>query len=151
MVPQTRLRLSVFMRTPDNDTWQAYQIYVTDPSKPALLSDVFVREKDAWEGFDLLRAPDSLYAQLDANIAYIKEHNKETGVLKKSKHGWETEGPYVDGKKHGHFLERNSDGIVFEGEYVDDKRHGRWVRRGPDGKVIEEGGLCGRRETRAVE
>ena len=133
---RTRLRLSVFMRTPDNETWQAYQIYVSDPSKPTLLGGVFAHETDAWDGFELLSAPDSLYAQLDF---YIKRPSKETGVQKKREYGWEIEGPFVKGKKHGHFVERNSHGVVFEGQYVNDKRHGPWVRRNKEGEVIEEG------------
>ncbi len=42
-------------------------------------------------------------------------------------------GPYVEGKKHGHWV-LNWQGIiggVQEGPYVDGKRHGRWVERNP--------------------
>ncbi len=133
---RTRLHVTAFLRTHDNESWEAYKIFITDPSKPILSGIILSRGKGAWHGFKPLQAPDSLYAQLDA---YIKKPSKESGVQKKKVYGWEIEGPYVNGKKHGHFVERNSNGIVFEGEYVDDKRHGRWVRRNKDRKVIEDG------------
>ena len=47
------------------------------------------------------------------------------------------EGPYVDGKRNGHWVERFADGGVHEGPYVDDKRNGHWVERSADGIVGE--------------
>ena len=43
------------------------------------------------------------------------------------------EGPYVDGKRHGHWVERVDNGNVSEGPYVDGLKHGRWVSRQFDG------------------
>ena len=48
------------------------------------------------------------------------------------------EGPYVDGKEHGHWVFRKSVGTIWashEGPFVDGKRHGRWVVRGSSGDV----------------
>ena len=39
------------------------------------------------------------------------------------------EGPYVDGKPHGHWVVRYAGGTVGEGPYVDGERHGHWVLR----------------------
>ncbi len=47
------------------------------------------------------------------------------------------EGPYVDGKANGHWVERFASGNVLEGPYVDGKRHGHWVLRYADGGVDE--------------
>ena len=41
------------------------------------------------------------------------------------------EGPYVEGKRRGHWVIHWSNGDVSEGPYVDGKRHGKWVRRSP--------------------
>ena len=46
-------------------------------------------------------------------------------------------GPYVDGKKNGHWIIRWTDGRVDEGPYVDGKRNGRWTQRTGDGSVEE--------------
>ena len=69
--------------------------------------------------------------------------------------GTVTKGPYVDGKKHGHRVERWEDGSVEEGPYVDGKRHGHWVERWKDGTVspgviLSEGSLRGRQATRPL-
>ena len=37
------------------------------------------------------------------------------------------EGPYVEGKRHGHWIWRLRDGTVWEGPYVDGEFHGLWV------------------------
>ena len=47
------------------------------------------------------------------------------------------EGPYVDGKQHGHWVLRTADDHVAEGPFVDGKRHGNWVLRTADGHVAE--------------
>ncbi len=56
--------------------------------------------------------------------------------------GDEWGGSYVNGKRHGHWIER-SWGIdnyrVREGSYVEGKKHGQWVYRDPDGTIISEG------------
>ena len=104
--------------TPANKRPQAvaiFQLLVSDPSRPILSSYIVEHEMDLWDGFKILTIPDSLRTQLDA---YIKKPSRESGVLKKKEYGLEIEGPYTSGKKHGHFVERDSYGIVFEGEYV---------------------------------
>ena len=133
---KVRLDLTIRLRTNDHKRWQIFQLLVSDPSRPILSSYIVEHEMDLWDGFKILTIPDSLRTELDA---YIKKPSRESGVLKKKEYGLEIEGPYTSGKKHGHFVERNSDGIVFEGEYVNGKRHGRWVRRYKDGKLIEAG------------
>ena len=47
------------------------------------------------------------------------------------------EGPYVDGEKNGHWVERYPNGDVREGPYVDGKRSGHWVARCPDMSSME--------------
>ena len=47
------------------------------------------------------------------------------------------EGPYVEGKRHGQWVERRSDGSE-EGPYVEGKKHGQWVERRSNG-VVDEG------------
>ena len=42
------------------------------------------------------------------------------------------EGPYVDGKREGHWV-LHWGGDVLEGSYVDDSEHGHWVVRRADG------------------
>ena len=38
------------------------------------------------------------------------------------------EGPFVEGKRHGHWVWRNSNGSVWqEGPYVKGEKHGHWV------------------------
>ena len=41
----------------------------------------------------------------------------------------------LDGKKHGHWVERFLNGQVNEGPWVDGERHGRWVFRSSDGNT----------------
>jgi len=49
-----------------------------------------------------------------------------------------SEGPYVDGKEHGHWVKRWFGGkFVWEGPYVDGERHGQWILRFADGGVSE--------------
>ena len=45
------------------------------------------------------------------------------------------EGPYVDGKRNGHWVWTYPDGRVESGPYVDDEQHGRWRIAFPDGEV----------------
>ena len=55
--------------------------------------------------------------------------------------GLSQEGPYVDGKEHGHWVIRWSihwGGGVWEGPYVDGKWHGHWVERSADGTVSKK-------------
>ena len=40
---------------------------------------------------------------------------------------------YLNGKKHGHWVERDEDGNVAEGPYVEGRRHGHWIERYPEG------------------
>jgi len=48
------------------------------------------------------------------------------------------EGPYVDGKRHGHWVWRGADGeVMTERNYVDGVEQGRMVVRYPDGTVRE--------------
>ena len=49
------------------------------------------------------------------------------------------EGPVVDGKKNGHWIERYASGTVAEGPVVDNKYQGRWIVRFASGNcsVIE--------------
>ena len=47
------------------------------------------------------------------------------------------EGPYVDGKRHGHWVERNAAGSVHEGPYLEGEENGRWVSRWANGNRFE--------------
>ena len=54
--------------------------------------------------------------------------------------GGVSEGIYVDGKKHDHWVYFRSDGTVSaEGRYVDGKKHDHWVYFRPEGTVSAEG------------
>ena len=44
---------------------------------------------------------------------------------------------YLNGKKHGHWVERDADGNVAEGSYVEGRRHGHWIERYPEGVTVE--------------
>ena len=60
------------------------------------------------------------------------------------------EGSYVDGERHGQWVERLA-GDVFEGPYVDSKRHGQWVWRFVSGAVYEGPYVDGERHGQWVE
>ena len=60
------------------------------------------------------------------------------------------EGPYVDGRRHGHFVLRNPSGSFEEGPYVDGKRHGHWVAQLESGQVMEGPFVDGKRHGRWV-
>ena len=47
--------------------------------------------------------------------------------------GMRASGAFIDGKREGHWFERN-DGRVSEGSYTADKREGHWFRKGADGR-----------------
>lgn len=49
----------------------------------------------------------------------------------------DVEGPFLNGKRHGHWVERDRGGPVREGPYVEGKRHGHWVFRYANGNVEE--------------
>ena len=58
-------------------------------------------------------------------------------------------GELRDGKKHGHWTERDDDGYLSEGPYLDGRRHGHWRIEGTDGGFLSEGPyLDGRRHGR---
>ena len=49
------------------------------------------------------------------------------------------EGPYVDGEQHGFWVYTYiRDGLVDRGQYVRGERHGTWVTQHPNGSVSEE-------------
>ena len=50
--------------------------------------------------------------------------------------GTVAEGPYLNGKRRGRWIWRFSSGQVEEGPYVDDEQHGRWVVHPPDGDTF---------------
>ena len=74
-------------------------------------------------------------------VSWSGECARKRSVLDGLAHGrgtlkagdWSGTGEYVDGKRRGQWVERNSKGYVQEGPYVDGKKHGRWVWRYPDG------------------
>ena len=47
------------------------------------------------------------------------------------------EGPYVNGTRHGHWVEHRPDGTVYEGLYANGQRTGRWTSRSQDGTVMD--------------
>ncbi len=63
---------------------------------------------------------------------------------------WSFTGEYVDGKRHGRWIGRDSKGNVHEYSYVDGKKHGRWVIRSSSGHVIETPYVNGKKHGRAV-
>ena len=74
-------------------------------------------------------------------------------------HKWEGsahEGPFVNGKRHGHWIDRWNVDVdwgptpVEEVPYVDGKRHGHWKWRTTTGN-FEEGPYVGRQKTWALE
>ena len=67
-------------------------------------------------------------------------HMEDHWVWRNSE-GYVDEGPYVSGKKHGHWVSRHPNGTLYEeGPYVNDEKHGHWVERTyPDGRRVDEG------------
>ena len=55
------------------------------------------------------------------------------------------EGSFSNGKRHGHWVEREIGRYVREGPYVEDQRHGHWVERSGDGDVEEGPYVDGKR------
>lgn len=54
--------------------------------------------------------------------------------------GWppyESRGTYEEGKRQGHWIDREASNVVDEGPYVDGMRHGRWVSRFDSGSIAE--------------
>ena len=72
--------------------------------------------------------------------------------VERDSEGYVQEGPYVDGKRHGRWLERSSGKYsgVAEGPFVDGKRHGQWVIRLSNGTVIKVPYVDGRQHGRRV-
>ena len=70
---EVQLNVSAFLRTPDNNEWECYQIYITNPSVPILQGRVVTIEQDTWEGHTRLDTPDSLIQRLDA---YLRKQSK---------------------------------------------------------------------------
>ena len=101
--------------------------------------------------------PKSVFA-MGETVTWSGECARKRSVLDGLAHGrgtlkagdWSLTGEYVDGKRHGRWVNRNSDGRVFEGPYMEGKRHGRWVFRYPGGGVREGTYVDGRRHGRWV-
>lgn len=56
------------------------------------------------------------------------------------------EGPYVEGKRHGHWVFTKANGDREEGPYVDSERHGKWVFTKADGTRLEGPYVDGRKQ-----
>ena len=65
-----------------------------------------------------------------------KKHGQYTGRTAEGK--VRSQGPFVDGEKHGAWTETDFVG-VWKGTYVRGKKHGRWVARYEDGRIDQEG------------
>ena len=102
------------------------------------------RVQDCEELLGLLRAEDC--GKESQKVTAADGSVGEGPVVDGKKHGdwveclvdgdiWE--GPYVDGKKHGHWVEREENLGVWEGPYVDYKKHGHWVERLANGDVYD--------------
>ncbi len=61
------------------------------------------------------------------------------------------EGPYVEGRKHGHWARRQDNGYETEGLYVDNRKHGLWVVRYPFGSVEQGPYVNGKKHGHWVE
>ena len=57
-----------------------------------------------------------------------------------------SEGAYVDGKKHGHWVSRGSYSGGSEGPYVDGEKHGHWVLCTPSGAAMQGSFVAGREQ-----
>ena len=66
-----------------------------------------------------------------------EQGRKQGHWVERDAYGNVFESAYKDDKRHGHWVFRFADGGVWEGPYVDDKKHGHWVLRGADGEVQE--------------
>ena len=66
-----------------------------------------------------------------------EQGRKQGHWVERDAYGNVFEGAYVDDKEHGHWVERWADGDVHEGPFVDSKRHGDWVERYASGNVSE--------------
>ena len=57
------------------------------------------------------------------------------------------EGPYLDNRKSGHWVEQTSGGVVRQGPFEDGERNGYWTVSNANGTVMQEGRyLEGRQE-----
>jgi len=81
---------------------------------------------------------------MNSDINKTDEQGRKQGHwIEKDDDGRVFEGTYADGKEHGHWVERFAGGNVSEGPMVDGKKHGRWVLRGEvyvtyrNGEVVE--------------
>ena len=89
------------------------------------------------------------------------DENGKGNVVYRARDGSILGGPYVNGKKHGDWIDRSwmaemkgryvngkrdgqwvfhyPDGVVAEGAYVDGNRHGKWIARDSTRTVVSEG------------
>ena len=65
--------------------------------------------------------------------------------------GTVVEGSYVEGRREGHWVEREPDGTVSEGPYVGGVKEGHWVIRYPDGAIFDGPYVAGKQEGQWVE
>ena len=90
-------------------------------------------ESDSW-GF-VTRPGSSVSVEVEG-----PDENGKVHLTYRNSDGDEWGGSYVNGKRHGHWIERPwsmSDGKnrLREGSYVEGKRHGKWIFRYPNGDI----------------
>lgn len=70
---------------------------------------------------------------LAVNAYNVKSKEHSDCVLRSSNNV--LKGPLVDGRRHSHWIERDTDGSAAECPYVNDEKHGQWVERSANGTV----------------
>ena len=70
-------------------------------------------------------------------LAFVSSGAQSPDPAAETVEGASSEGIYVDGQRHGHWVHRSADGTVAEGEYAYGTRTGRWVFRFGSGGVLE--------------
>ena len=84
----------------------------------------------------------------EGNRRYGQPHGES--VIRDSE-GWVGQGPFVNGKRSGRWIEKTADGSVLEGPYVNDEENGHWVLRFASGAVHAGPYVDGERNGRWID
>lgn len=72
---KTRFNVSMRFRTDMKEKWEIFTVVIEDPSRPMASSFLVSEERDIWDGYEILSAPDSLRTQLEALLAANPKQN----------------------------------------------------------------------------
>lgn len=84
------------------------------------------------------QTPEDKLEKAQEALEHCKKERTAAGeVWVERKEGDVYEGPFVDGKRQGHWALRYADGAVYEGPVVGGQPHGLWTLRDANGDVSE--------------